>query len=64
MKLKLKPPGTERLELNCHETLSTSGFKIKLRRYIMAHPSLAAELAPALALREARASTRPLLISS
>ena len=32
-KPKLKPPGTERSKLNCDVLLSTSAFKINLRRY-------------------------------
>jgi hypothetical protein len=35
-KLMLKPPGTKRLKLNCDELLSTSAFKLKLRRYTWA----------------------------
>jgi hypothetical protein len=31
---KLKPPGTRRLKLKCDILLSTSAFKVKLRRYI------------------------------
>jgi hypothetical protein len=34
MKPKLKPPGTKRLKLNCDIPLSTSAFKLNLRRYI------------------------------
>ena len=30
---KLKPPGTKRLKLKCDILLSSSGFKINLRRY-------------------------------
>jgi hypothetical protein len=33
MKPKLKPPGTKRLKLKCDKLLSTSAFKINLRRY-------------------------------
>ena len=33
IKPKLKPPGTERLRLNIDILLSTSAFKINLRRY-------------------------------
>jgi len=33
IKPKLKPPGTKRLKLNCDVLLSTSAFKINLRRY-------------------------------
>ena len=33
IKPKLKPPGTERLKLNCAILLSTSAFKFNLRRY-------------------------------
>jgi len=33
MKSKLKPPGTERLTLECDRLLSTSAFKFKLCRY-------------------------------
>ena len=33
MKLKLKPPGTQRLKLKCGKLLSTSAFKLNLRRY-------------------------------
>ena len=33
MKPKLKPPGTERLKLQCDTLLSTSAFKTNLRRY-------------------------------
>ena len=36
MKSKLKAPGTTRLKLKCDILLSTSAFKIKLRRYSMA----------------------------
>jgi hypothetical protein len=32
MKPKLKPPGTKRLKLKCDLSLSTSAFKINLRR--------------------------------
>ena len=31
---KLKPPGIERLKLNCDELLSNLAFKINLRRYM------------------------------
>ena len=37
IKLKLKPPGTKRLKLNCDILLSTSAFKLNLRRYSMVH---------------------------
>jgi hypothetical protein len=40
MKPKLKPPGTKRLKLNCHEPLSTSAFKFNLRRYTKAFTKL------------------------
>jgi hypothetical protein len=33
-KLKLKPPGTKRLKLNCDVLLSTSAFNFNLRRYM------------------------------
>jgi len=33
MKPKLKPPGTKRSKLKCGILLSTSAFKISLRRY-------------------------------
>jgi hypothetical protein len=33
MNPKLKPPGTKRLKLKCDILLSTSGFKLNLRRY-------------------------------
>jgi hypothetical protein len=33
MKLKLKPPGTQRLKLKCDMLLSLSAFKFNLRRY-------------------------------
>jgi len=33
MKLKLKPPGTYRLKLNCDDPLSIFAFKFNLRRY-------------------------------
>jgi hypothetical protein len=33
MKPKLKPPGTQRLQLKCDFLLSTSAFKCNLRRY-------------------------------
>jgi len=33
IKPTLKPPGTERLKLNCEILLSTSDFKFNLRRY-------------------------------
>jgi hypothetical protein len=33
IKPKLKPPGTKRLKLNCDALLSTSAFKLNLRRY-------------------------------
>jgi hypothetical protein len=33
MKPRLKPPGTERLKLRCDILLSTSAFKLNLRRY-------------------------------
>jgi len=33
MEPKLKPPGTERLILKCDVLLSTSAFKLSLRRY-------------------------------
>jgi len=36
IKLKLKPPGTERLRLKCDILLSSSAFKSDLRRYISA----------------------------
>jgi len=36
IKPKLKPPGTERLKLNCDIQLSTSAFKFNLRRYTQA----------------------------
>jgi len=35
IKLKLKPPGTERLKLKCDVLHSTHGFKFNLRRYNM-----------------------------
>jgi hypothetical protein len=31
---KLKPPGTQRLKLNCDVLLSTSAFEFNLRRYM------------------------------
>jgi hypothetical protein len=34
MKPKLKPPETQRSKLKYGEPLSTSGFKVNLRRYI------------------------------
>jgi hypothetical protein len=34
MKLYLKPPGTERLKLNCDDPLSKFAFDFDLRRYI------------------------------
>jgi ABC-type oligopeptide transport system ATPase subunit len=36
IKLKLKPPGTKRLKLNCDVLLSTSAFEFNLRRYTSA----------------------------
>jgi hypothetical protein len=33
IKPKLKPPGTERLKLNCGDALSNVAFKFNLRRY-------------------------------
>ena len=36
IKHKFKPPGTKRLQLNCDVLLSTSAFKINLRRYTLA----------------------------
>jgi hypothetical protein len=39
MTIKLKPPGTKRLQLNCDEPLPTSAVKFKLRRYIQAELS-------------------------
>ena len=36
-KLKLKPPGTKRLKLNCDILLSTFAFKFILRRYTEAY---------------------------
>jgi len=33
IKSKLKPPGTERLKLNCDVLLSSSAFKFSLRHY-------------------------------
>ena len=36
MKPNLKPPGAKRLKLKCDKLLSTSNFKFKLRRYIVA----------------------------
>ena len=39
MKPKLKPTGTKRLKLNCDKLLSTSAFKINLRRYSEASAS-------------------------
>jgi len=33
IRLKLKPPGTKRLKLNCDALLSTSAFKFNLCRY-------------------------------
>jgi len=38
IKPTLKPPGTERFELNYEEQLSNFGFKYNLRRYILACP--------------------------
>jgi hypothetical protein len=35
MKPKFKPPGAQRLKLNCNILLSTSAFKLNLRRYSM-----------------------------
>jgi len=35
MKPLLKPPGTQRLKLNCDILLSTSAFNFNLRRYIV-----------------------------
>ena len=64
MKLKLKPPGTERLKLKCIILLSTSAFKFDLRRYTAAPaltppPLLAAVLAcPAQRGERARSATR------
>jgi len=37
IKPNLKPPGTERLKLNCDVLLSTSDFKFNLRRHIKGH---------------------------
>ena len=42
MKPQLKPPGTQRLKLNCDILLSTSAFKFNLRRYNTASLSSAA----------------------
>ena len=44
VKPTLKPPGTKRLKLNCDVLLSTSAFKLNLRRYAEAHVLLAALL--------------------
>ena len=33
IKIKLKPPGTKRLKLNCDEPLSSVAFNFNLRRY-------------------------------
>jgi len=33
IKSKLKPPGAKRLKLNCNILLSTSAFRLNLRRY-------------------------------
>jgi len=38
IKPKLKPPGTKRLKLTCDILLSTSAFRLNLRRYIVAFP--------------------------
>jgi len=35
IKTKLTPPGTKRLKVKCDLLLSTSAFKINLRRYSM-----------------------------
>jgi hypothetical protein len=35
IKLNLKPPGTKRLKLKCDILLSTSAFKLNLRRYAL-----------------------------
>ena len=45
MEPKLKPPGTMRLKLNCDILLSTSSFKINLRRYTAATPATATSAA-------------------
>jgi len=43
-KPKLKPPGSTRLKLNCDILLSTSPFKINLRRYTAEEPEAEPEV--------------------
>jgi hypothetical protein len=40
IKPKLKPPGTQRLKLNCDAPLSNFAFNFNLRRYIEAYDAL------------------------
>ena len=56
MKPKLKPPGTKRSKLNCDVLLSTSAFKLKLRRYIKETDPEAAAAAAAAAEAAAAAA--------
>jgi hypothetical protein len=42
IRLALKPPGTERLKLECDNPLSDFAFKFNLRRYSMTHAHMRA----------------------
>ena len=46
MKPTLRPPGIERLKRNCDILLSTSAFKVKLRRYTKGGKSLPTIILP------------------
>jgi len=60
MKLNLKPPGTERLKLECDDALSNFSFNFNLRCYTVVRETTAAPF-PTLT---ARAYTRPLFSST
>jgi hypothetical protein len=60
MKPKFKPPGTKRLKLKCGILLSTSAFKINLRRYTLGAAAEAdAAAAHAAAAAAAAANSKP-----
>ena len=44
VKLNLKPPGTERLKVQCDDPLSDFAFNFNLRRYVQALVTLKAPL--------------------
>ena len=66
IKPMLKPPGTKRLKLNCDVLLSTSAFKINLRRYTLGLggglPTVATDTTPDIPHSTAELPVRVLVI--